>query len=85
MDERCGVSAGFLEGWVKVDGWRGGRVSERWGLDWRFRSGLLTGGTVLLMRVQRRLGVGMTTLFLEFTSFFRSGIGLFSGLPPPTF
>jgi len=56
-----------------------------WGLDWGFCSGLLTGGTVLLMRVRGRLGVGMTTLSLEFTSFFRSGIGLFSSLPPPTF
>ena len=53
--------------------------------DWRFRSGLLTGGTVLLMRARGRLGVGVTTLFLAFTSLFKSGIGLFSSLPPPTF
>jgi len=69
-----------------------GGVSERWGggevgcvEDWRFRSGSLSGGTVLLMRVRGRLRVGMATLFLPFTSLFKSGIGLFSSLPPPTF
>ena len=31
------------------------------------------------------VGIGVTTLFLAFTSLCRSGIGLFSRLPPPNF
>jgi len=99
VDERCGVSAGFPEGWVKVDDWRGGRVSERWGavrmfVVWGLAGELVGVGLALPQWVAygrycltdtgaEEVGSWCDDTVPRIYLFFRSGIGLFSGLPLP--
>jgi len=85
----AGEEGGVSERWRAVGrlvglgiGLGGGGVLVGAGLA--FPPWLLAGGTALLMRGRGRSGVGVATLFLAFASFCRSGIGLFSILPPPT-